>query len=427
MNEIKSQTVWRVRILSSTWLSYAGFYFCRKNYTIVKAQIQENFQINASELAHLFTAYLVAYMLGQYMSGLLGRRTAARVLLLTGMAVTIVCNLVFGTSILMGPAGYFPMMIFMVVNGFAQATGWPGNVGVLGNWLSRTERGRVMAIWATSYQLGSSLAKIFASAMLGWLGLSWSFWGASIIMFGVWIFFYIFEKDTPEEAGLPPVVEEVEVTPEEQAKVSAETGNFLGWSRQVFFSVIFIGMTYFVFKFCRYAMDSWVPYILNIKFKLDGEIAGYISTLFDWVGFLGVLFAGWFSDRFFGGRRHQIVLYMTIGMAITLFLMVSIGMQTLWLFAVFLAVTGFMLMGPDSLLSGVAAIDVGGRRGAILAAGIINGLGSIGPIIQEEAIGWVLKEYNFTVSFYLLVFIAILGVGGTAFLSYRSRRGLSNL
>ena len=42
---------------------------------------------------------------------------------------------------LVGPAGYCPLLLFIVVNGFAQATGWPGNVGVLGNWLTRAQRG----------------------------------------------------------------------------------------------------------------------------------------------------------------------------------------------------------------------------------------------------------------------------------------------
>ena len=37
-----------------------------------------------------------------------------------------------------------------------------------------------------------------------------------------------------------------------------------------------------------------------------------------------------------------------------------------------IAVAGFMLFGPDSLLSGVGAIDVGSKEGALSAAGIIT-------------------------------------------------------
>jgi len=383
-------------------------------------------EITNSDLAHIFTAYLIAYMLGQFLTSYLGRKMATRILLLTGMAVTIIANIVFGFTYLMGPAGYYPFIIFMVINGFAQATGWPGNVDVLSNWLSRKERGKVMAVWATSYQLGSILAKAFAAFMLGLLGAVWSFLGASIIMFAVWILFYLFEKDKPEDAGFEPLVEEI-ILDEEDAKTVREKGFFKGWSTNVIMTVFFMGTVYFVFKFLRYALDSWSPKAIEEIFSIQASNAGYISTLFDWVGFTGVLFAGWASDYFFKGRRHQIILYMTIGMFGAFIFLYLLGSQSLALFAVSLAICGFMLMGPDSLLAGVGAIDVGGKGNAIVAAGIINGLGSIGPIFQEEIIGWLLDHHGYQSIFKLLVAMSILGIIGTAYLSLRSRRGTSNL
>lgn len=429
-NQKQKMTVWRVRVLGATWLSYAGFYFCRKNYAIAKSSVLDSLDITNSELAHIFTAYLVAYMLGQFLTGFLGRRTAARLLLLAGMGITLVCNVLFGFTLLMGPAGYGPMLLLMVINGFAQATGWPANVGVLSNWLKRRERGKTMAVWATSYQLGSILAKSFAAFMLGALGASWSFWGAAAIMLGVWLFFLLFERDNPEDVGLPPIVEEVEIeVPSGAGEAAAlEPGRFgLGWNRRVVTTVVMMGTTYFVFKFLRYALDSWSPLAIEELFGLPPAQAGYVSTLFDWVGFLGVLIAGWASDRFFRGRRYQMVLIMTIGMVFAFAFLAFVGMHSLWLFAIGLALCGFMLMGPDSLLAGVGAIDVGGRRGAILAAGMINGLGSIGPIFQEEIIGWLLDHHGQDTTFAMLVGVSLLGIVGAAALALRSRRGLSAL
>ena len=83
-------------------------------------------------------------------------------------------------------------------------------------------------------------------------------------------------------------------------------------------------------------------------------------------------------------------------------------------------------MGPDSLIAGVGAIDIGGRRGAIVA-GPINGIGSIGPIFQEEVISWVLDHYGYRASLSLLVMMAILAVFGTAFLAHRCRKNLASL
>jgi len=283
-----------------------------------------------------------------------------------------------------------------------------------------------MALWATCYQLGSILAKAFATFMLAVASAAWSFWGASIILMGVWVVFLIFERDRPEDVGLEPMIEEVEVSPEEQAQVVAETTSG-GWQRQVLLSIIFMGATYFVFKFLRYALDSWSPLALKELFGLSEANAGYISTAFDWVGFLGVLFAGWFSDRFFAGRRYQTVVWMRVGMLGAFAFLAVVGVQSVWLFAIGLSLCGFMLMGPDSLLSGVGAIDVAGRDKAVLAAGIINGLGSIGPVFQEEIIGYLLDHHGYNSVFNLLVGVSALGVIATLYLARRSRRGLSSL
>ena len=428
MPETGQQTVrmWRVKILTTTWLSYAAFYFCRKNFAIAKSSLMSSMEIGRSDVAHIFTAYLAAYMVGQYLTGFVGRKVAMRVLLLCGMGITLLCNVAFGFTALMGPAGYWPFLLLMVVNGFAQSTGWPGNVGVLGNWLRKEERGRVMAAWATCYQLGSILAKAFAAFMLGIAGAAWSFWGAAIVMLGVWTIFYFFERDSPEDAGLPEMVEEVEV-PVSEASPVVQGGLFAGWTRQVVVTIFLMGACYFSFKFLRYALDSWGPLAIEELFAVEPTTAGYISTAFDWVGFLGVLCAGWLTDRVYQGRRYQTIWWMTCGMLLAFLFMAIFGMNSLTLFTVGLALCGFMLMGPDSLLSGVGAIDVGGRRGAVLAAGIINGTGSIGPIFQEEVIGWTLDNYGYRTSLYLLVFIAALGLVGTTILAIRCRRNVASL
>jgi len=280
-----------------------------------------------------------------------------------------------------------------------------------------------MAVWATCYQLGSIFAKIFAAFMLGWAGWAWSFWGAAMIMFGVWIAFYIFQRDRPEDVGLEPMVEEIPLAPGQAAPPT----NGLGWSRDVTATILFMGSCYFVFKFLRYALDSWSPMAIEQLFGIAPEEAGYISTVFDWIGFLGVVAAGFISDKVFGGRRYQTIAWMTVGMLASFMFLAWSGSISVWMFAIGLSLCGFMLMGPDSLLAGVGAIDVGGRKGAVVAAGLINGLGSIGPIFQEEIIGWILYRYGYAESFQLLIAMAAIGVVGVLYLASRSRRNLSSL
>ena len=104
--------------------------------------------------------------------------------------------------------------------------------------------------------------------------------------------------------------------------------------------------------------------------------------------------------------------------------MYTMGSTSLMYFTISMGMAGFMLYGPDSLISGVGAIDVGTKRGALVAAGIINGTGSIGPIFQEEIIGWMYVKYNQELIpiFFLLVVVASITALITFILWLRSRR-----
>ncbi|MBA3461313.1 MAG: hypothetical protein H0T46_15225, partial [Deltaproteobacteria bacterium] len=55
-------------------------------------------------------------------------------------------------------------------------------------------------------------------------------------------------------------------------------------------------------------------------------------------------------------------------------------------FVVMLGAVGFTLYGPDALLSGAGAIDIGGRHNAAFATGIIATFGALGPVVQELVI-----------------------------------------
>jgi sugar phosphate permease len=56
-------------------------------------------------------------------------------------------------------------------------------------------------------------------------------------------------------------------------------------------------------------------------------------------------------------------------------------------FGVCLGGVGFFLYGPDALMTGAGAQDIGNERGAVLSAAVINGMGSVGAVTQELVIG----------------------------------------
>lgn len=412
---------WRRRVFAATWLSYAGFYFCRKPFFIAKPALAEELSWEPSILGLLGTCYLVAYAAGQFVAGWAGTRWGPRILLLAGMLVSVGANFTFGLT---NSFGMFAT--FLIINGLAQSTGWSGNVGSMARWFRRDERGTVMGLWATNYQVGGVAANTLAAWVLGKWGFQASFFAGSIVLLLVWAFFLFNQRNAPEDVGLP-AIEEDDTASEGAVEESTRSTWSPGWSRQVWTNVLLVGVFYFFVKLVRYAIWSWTPLLLARDFQLDLDDAGYLSTLFDLGGIPGVIFAGWLSDRYFAGRRVLISFVFVVGMGCSCLALYTLGTTSLGAFAVCITVLGFTLYGPDALMTGAAAIEVGSLRAATLAAGIINGLGQIGAITQEVLLGALLNRGGVLEVFAVLLVSSVAAILCLGVLLIRNRRGLADL
>lgn len=422
MNETSQELLrrYRVQLFVATWLSYCGFYLVRKVYAVVKHPLKERFGLDDIQVAYPWTIYLVTYMLGQFLAAWLGRRMESRRVLAIGMSVAAACNIAIGLLVDAGVASaYFWICVTMAILGLSQATGWPHNVALFANWTRRAERGTLFGIWGTCYQFGAVFGKGLAGFLLGWLGLAWSFYGSSILLLLFTLYFVLNARERPESVGLS-LQDDAEPAAAPAAQEPGARESAL--PRAFVVTIVAMGLIYFGFKFLRYALDSWSALILGEHFGMSTSVAAYFSTAFDWVGFLGVIAAGYWSDRIAGARRTPVIFWMTAACLLATGAMWLVGLSSPVLFVALLGLIGFTAMGPDSLLSGAGAMDVGTRRQAALAAGVINGLGSIGPILQEPAIGWLKQTQGLDAVFGLLVAIVFLTTVATGLLLRFDRR-----
>ena len=239
-----------------------------------------------------------------------------------------------------------------------------------------------------------------------------------MVLLVVWFIVLALHPRTPEHAGLPPLVDEDDARDTTENRADEK----LGWDRSVVTTIVMMGLIYFCIKMIRYALWSWLPTYLNKNYFLTEVDAGYLSTIFDICGFTGVIVGGFISDTIFKGRRAIVSLGMLVLMTFSFLVMYLVGSSNLVIFSIAIGFAGFMLFGPDSLLSGVGAIDVGSRKGALSAAGIINGMGSIGPIFQEQIIGRMSEYY-----IVLLLVMAAASACIMFVLWIMSKKGIANL
>lgn len=375
-------------------MAYAGFYMVRKVFTICKTTLATpvadgGFGMDYAAVANIWTTFLVAYMLGQFINSFVGRKYGPRLLLLGGLGISILCNIVFGFA-----NSYITFLVFMFFNGIVQAAGWPGSVGGVAEWLRKSDRGTIMGIWSTSYMVGNIAVKIIGGALLahystkysGVYGVRYAFLGCTIIAFAIWWIIYFWQRNRPEDVGLPAIVhpeEEEDETVEATEAVSVTFGDYMKLATSPV--ILMMGATYFCIKFLRYALDSWLPTFLDLQ-GMDKGQAAYYSSIFDWTGLVGAIVAGIALDRLFRGRWDWVCTILAGGLVAGYLAVTEFGADPQAL-AILFGIVGFMLYGIDTLLCGAAAVVVAGERNAVAVAGIINGVGSIGPVVQEQVIG----------------------------------------
>ena len=387
----------RWRVFSLTWLSYVSYYLTRKNFSVVKSRLNSDMGISVEALGAIDTLYLAFYAVGQFINGTLGDRFGARKLLAFGMIASATAAFIFGLS--------STIIVFTLVfglNGLFQSTGWPNNVKAMTPWFGKKSRGKVMGIWCTNYQVGGLVSTALATFLLVHYGWRAAFHVPAVWVSSVGVVILLFLVEKPSHRGLPSLENNQGITNKDKPskvplldllKIPAI------WS---------LGGSYFGLKLIRYSLLFWLPFYLHNGLDYDEGTAGYLSTAFEAGGIIGAIMVGWASDKFVPNRRGLLLSPMILVLAGSLALYQVVGSMGIIPNALSLALVGFLLFGPDALISGAAAQDIGGEDGAASAAGFINGVGSIGAILQGVVTATVSRIWGWDSLFYVFVFMALL-------------------
>src|SRR5207237_739130 len=123
--------------------------------------------------------------------------------------------------------------------------------------------------------------------------------------------------------------------------------------------------------------------------------SGVVSSMFELAGAPGALIAGYVSDKLLGSRRVPVCVVCLIVLGAALFMLDRFKADR-WVLGGSLFVIGFLLFAADSLIVGVSAVDFGTKKGASTAAGLINGVGSIGGMLGGSVPGFVNQRWGWS-------------------------------
>jgi len=404
---------WRFRIFTSAWALYACYYFCRKNFSVVMPMMARTSHYDNFDLAHAIFLFSLAYAAGQFIAGALGDRFGGRLVGTSGGILSAVC-----TAVMAFTPSYRAILLLQIGNGLGQGCGWSACLKVLGAWFGRKERGTVMAWWGTSYVLGGFLATVFATFAatqayaLPAMGWRRGFLFPAVVLAAGAVWFAIRTRDDPPAASLPAL--------EDTAAREAADGDDWWLAARTPEVWILAGM-YFFLKITRYSLLFWMPLYLVQRMQYSESQAGYTSSLFELVGFSGALIAGYVSDRLLNGRRYPVGATMLFGLAAALLMHPVFARLGPVAMGCSISLLGILVYGPDLLMSGPASIDAVSPRHAARAAGIVNGVGSLGQLISAYVVAVIVTRFGWD---QLFTFFLLCAVAAGGLLTLRWNKGL---
>jgi MFS transporter, OPA family, sugar phosphate sensor protein UhpC len=378
---------WTSRIFGASYIAYFSYYFTRKHFSVVKSSLG----INENWLGYIDLGYLIGYAAGQFGAGVAGDKLGPRKIVTFGMLASALLSIAFAC------AGYVTASVLGVylacstLNGAVQATGWPGNGKLMASWFSSTHRAEIMGFWTTCYPAGGLITNVVAGWLLGW-GWRTVYIGMAVWVTLVAIAYWFVVRDRPSLVGYDDPEVPAGTTDEDRRRAYREIWpqimrNPLTWA---------LGLCYFGHKIVRYGFLFWLPYYLNTSSLHYGKgESAIVAIAFEAGGIPFSIGAGFVADRLFGHRRILVACLCSGGLIGSLFLYASVGATSMFVNVMVLALVGAFLFSADTLVSGVASQDLGGPHAASLACGVINGLGSIGAVLQaitlvpiKQAYGW---------------------------------------
>jgi len=419
---------WRRKTFAVTWLIYAVYYFPRKSFAVAKIPLSTAAGIHLSreQFGFIDSGFLTAYALGQFLFGGMGDLLGPKRILILGMSVCIAASI--GSSFSSAMLGF---MTFSILQGIGQSTGWSCTAKTMSEWFSLHERGKIMGWWCTNYAIGAALALPFIGEAIDLFGHPISsngktvvqplwqaaFFAPAAVMLLTVVIVALFLRNRPEDVDLPPI----EVYHSESASVlseNADSAELDEGSWKVIGQVLrkpavwLLGISYFAVKLTRYALYFWGAKYVNETLGTNAKFSAITVMTLPLGGAAGVLFAGYASDKYFQSRRIPMTVLPLIATVICMFIGQKVAIRSMEMMAVYFGLIGFFLFGPDSIISGTAAMDFGTRKGAGTATGFVNGVGSIGAILGGYLPGKITTETNWSPIFYVctggLIFSALL-------------------
>ncbi len=377
------------RILPFTGLLYFICYIDRVNVGFAALTMRQDLGLSQAALGlGMGTAFFCGYFILEVPSNVIlhkvgARRWIARIMISWGLISAC-------TALVTGPWSFYTVRFLL---GLAEAGFFPGMILFFTYWFPPVHRGRIIAGFMTAIPISVALGAPISTTIMemnGFLGVAGWKWLYFIEATPAVILGFVclrFLTDRPQNAGWLAPDEKAWLTAEldKEQRAVESVRSYTLWQSLYNPYVIALAAIYFGIGAASNGLVMFLAQIVK-ELGLSNLITGYVASIPYIVGTLGMIVAGFITDR--TGERRWNCFWTCILAAIGMFL-AALTHGTWWsIAALSLATVGFYGMKPSFwpmpslFLTGTAA-----------AAGIawINALGTFSGAITPWVVG-VMKD-----------------------------------
>jgi len=393
---------------------YASYYMCRYNFRFATPGMVEEFGFTKSQITDMLSVWSIAYGTGQLVNGLLTDRIGGKTAMFIGAVGTIVLNLVFGFASFVGT--FSTMALIWLLNGWFQSFGAPGMVKINAAWFNRDERGTFAGIFGFMIQSGQFAINNLAPIILAGFAIGtwtvaqgdwrWMFRIPPLFTAVMAILLVLIPKEAPEQAGYPGVVTDDDGKSGEGVRASLKESFITIFTHPL---VWFYALAYACTGAVRNSSDQLAVLYFVEQLHLDLEkkppAVFYTMNLMPMVAVFGSFTAGWVSDKLFKGHRSPVAMtlyYVESLVILCAAMVIYMGIvgptpSGIFLGCLFLILVSLTANSTHAIVGAAAPMDIGGRKMAGFATGVIDSFQYYGTAIALPLTGRLIDKYGWSV------------------------------
>ena len=390
------------RIVALLFALSAMSYFDRVAISIAGPGIMKDFHISETEMGTVFSAFLLSYTVMMAPGGALGDRFGGRLFLTVagvGSALFTGLTAVCGPQGLGAYVGVLPaFLVIRLAFGVCVSPIYPSMARIVSAWIAPGGRARVQSLIVSGAAVGSAVAPVLFSYLIGaygWRGAFWIAAAATTILIMIW---HSWVRDRPPSPIAPELAAREPI---------AGSWRMLLGDRQL----LLVTGSYSALSYFQYIFYYWIYYYFGEIRGMGEEQSAFATTVIFITMAIMAPLGGWMSDHLtarFGPKR---------GLR-----MVPVGAMTASAVLLHLGVSGlgdFATVGLLALAVGccvategafwATSIHMGGKQvGA--ACGIVNCGGNVGGMLAPIMTPLVAQRFGWTGALSFASFVVLIGM-----------------